>query len=65
MSRDKLAVCRYYISKGNCELGKRAEQNGLCQHCKNYQPRKGSKRVVRELKHKIKEKKYKERYNYD
>lgn len=62
MSRDRLAVCKHYVSKGHCDLGKCAEQNGLCQTCKQYTQRKGSKKIVRELRRKFKEKKYKERY---
>jgi hypothetical protein len=60
--KDRLAVCEYYISKGNCQKGREAEQNGYCQHCGKYKPRKGSKDVVRELRHRYKEKKYKEKY---
>jgi len=62
MAKDRLAVCEYYISKGNCSKGKCAEQNGLCQHCKKYKPRKGSKQFVRDIKHRYKQKKYKEKY---
>lgn len=61
--KDKLAVCEYYISKGVCQKGRTAEQKGYCQHCDKYKPRKGSKVVVRELRRKYKEKKYKEKYN--
>ena len=31
--KDRLAVCEYYISKGSCQKGREAEQNGYCQHC--------------------------------
>ena len=58
MAQDRLASCENYICKGQCKLGREAEQNGYCQHCNKYRARKGSKRVVRELKHKYKEKRY-------
>ena len=64
MAKDRLAVCEHYISKGECKLGRNAEQNGYCQHCNKFHSRKGSKQIVRELKHRYKEKKWKERY-YD
>ena len=60
--KDRLAVCEYYIAKGKCQKNRNAEQNGYCQHCNKYKPRKGSKDVVRELRHRYKEKKYKEKY---
>lgn len=59
MSKDRLAVCEYYISKGECKKGRNAEQKGYCQKCNKYKPRKGSKDVVRELRRRYKEKKYK------
>ena len=58
--KDRLAVCEFYISKGVCSKGREACQSGYCQKCDKYIPRKGSKNVVRELKRKYKEKKYKE-----
>jgi hypothetical protein len=63
--RDRLAVCEYYICKGECKKGRNAEQNGYCQKCGKYRPRKGSKAVVRDLKRKYKDKKYKERIKYE
>ena len=64
MSRDRLAPCEYYICKGECSKGRNAEQNGYCQKCNKYKSRKGSKDIVRELRHKYKEKKYKEKEKY-
>ena len=58
--KDKLAVCEFYICKGECKKGRKAEQNGYCQHCNKYKPRKGSKKIIRELKRRYKEKRYKE-----
>lgn len=62
MAHDRLVPCEYYIAKGNCSKGKYAEHNGVCQHCTKYKLRKGAKKLVKELKHKYKEKKYKEKY---
>lgn len=58
MAKDRLIPCIYYISKGQCSKGREAEQYGYCQHCNKYKPRKGGKNLIREIKHKYKEKKY-------
>lgn len=41
--KQKLAPCIFYICKGQCQKGRNAEQDGICQHCKKYRPRKGFK----------------------
>ena len=65
MAKDRLAVCEYYICKGECKKNRDAEQNGYCQTCNKYKPRKGSKRIVRELKNKYKKEKEKNKYKYE
>ena len=55
--KDRLAPCVYYVCKGECKKGRKAEQNGICQNCSKYRPRKGFKNVG-----KIKRQKEKERY---
>ena len=48
--KDRLAPCIYYICKGECTKGRNAEQNGICQTCKKYRPRKGFKVVDKRKK---------------
>ena len=43
MAKTREIVCLYYISKGNCDLGKDAEFYGLCQTCPSYKKKPGSK----------------------
>ena len=57
MSKTRLAVCENYICKGECKLGRNAEQNGYCQHCDRYKSRSHSKEVVKSLKRRYKDKK--------
>lgn len=59
MAKDRLAPCEYYVCAGECKRGRDASQHGYCQKCAKYKPRKGSKKIVRELKHKYKKEKYK------
>jgi hypothetical protein len=56
--KDRLSVCEFYICRGECQKGRVAEQNGYCQKCNKYRPRKSDKRRVREMKRKYKEKKF-------
>lgn len=58
MAKDRIAPCQYYIAKHKCSKDRDAEQFGYCQHCDKYYPRKGSSKLVHELRHKFKEKKY-------
>ena len=39
MAHDRLTPCKYYISKGVCSKGRKAEHNGYCQKCDKYLPR--------------------------
>lgn len=39
MSRLKETPCEYYICKGECKKGRKAEQYKYCQHCDKYKPR--------------------------
>lgn len=55
--KDRNSPCVYYECKGKCSKGRVAEQNGICQKCSKYKPRKGFKDVGR-----IKRKKEKEKY---
>ena len=51
----RLAPCQYYICKGECSKGRKAEQKGICQTCDKYRARKGFKTKV----NKKREEKYK------
>lgn len=57
MAKDRIVPCKFYICAGECEKGKEAHQNGLCQKCGKYIPRKGGKKITKELRHKYKMKK--------
>lgn len=46
MSKVKREIpCKYYICKGECEKGKKAEHTKTCQICKTYTPRSRNKKV--------------------
>ena len=57
MAHFREAPCIHYVCKGECKKGRDAEQNGICQTCSKYRPRKGYKSVGNE-------KRKKERYKY-
>lgn len=62
MAKDRLAPCEFYECKGKCSKHREASYEGYCQYCSKYMPRKGSKNLVRAMKQKYREKKYKEVY---
>jgi len=39
MARDRQTPCLYYICKGECKKGRKAEHVGYCQKCDKYKPR--------------------------
>lgn len=39
MAKDRSEPCKYYICKGSCTKGRKAEHNGYCQKCSKYYPR--------------------------
>lgn len=43
MAKTREIVCKHYINKGNCALGKNAEFYGLCQTCPSYIKKPGAK----------------------
>ena len=65
MAKDRLASCEYYICKGECKKNRNAEQNGYCQKCDKYKPRKGSKQVVRELKNRYRKENERNKFKYE
>lgn len=39
MAKDRLELSKYYVCKGSCTKGRKAEHNGYCQKCSKYYPR--------------------------
>ena len=37
--KDRIEVCKYYISANVCEKSRKAEHFGYCQKCNKYEPR--------------------------
>lgn len=56
MAKLREAPCQYYVCKGECKKGRDAEQNGICQTCAKYYPRKGFKSGSRRKRQQEKEK---------
>lgn len=48
MAKDRITICKNYISEGNpCKTGRIAEHKGYCQKCKQYKPRCREKHLNR------------------
>lgn len=39
MAKDRLTPCLYYVCKGQCTKGRKAEHHSYCQTCDKYKPR--------------------------
>jgi hypothetical protein len=65
MSHDRSVPCIHYVCFGECKIKREANMNGYCKHCSAYKPRnKAGVKLAKEMKHKYKEKKWKDKY-YD
>lgn len=48
MAKDRITICKNYISEGNpCKTGRIAEHKRYCQKCKQYKPRCREKHLNR------------------
>ena len=45
MAKDKIEPCQFYICKGECSKGRKADHNGYCQKCGAYIPRIRKKHI--------------------
>ena len=51
MAKFRETLCKYYICKGSCSMGKDAEYKGICQHCAKYAPRSKEKHENKKIKY--------------
>lgn len=63
--RDREIICAYYVRRGECAKGRKAEHYKICQSCSKYLPLKGAKPArVDRRREKLAKIQKKERYNY-